>query len=188
MSTLTIRLESVKETPRPFRLEFEGGWWEETREILREPEVDVITPFSLDLSGYRLGARLLFRGELAGAVGLTCASCAELYTHEFREPLELLLEPARERDALEGPSIELDPEDPGVGRYAGDELDFTPALRDILALAWPMQPRCVDSCRGLCSVCGTNRNLGACSCEASQGSRSLARLGGLLEQSRRTRS
>jgi uncharacterized protein len=31
-------------------------------------------------------------------------------------------------------------------------------------LALPMKPLCRDDCRGLCPVCGGNRNLVACAC------------------------
>ncbi len=188
MGTLSIQLESVNESPRRFHLESDPGWWEQAREALCEADVGLSTPFALELSGYRLGARLLFRGEALGAVELRCGRCAEPYTHEFREPIELLLEPSRSHSDAPKPGIELDAEDLSLGVYNGDELDFEPVLRDILALAWPMQPRCVEGCRGLCPVCGTNRNHTGCSCDVSEGSRPLAKLGRLLEESKRTRS
>jgi uncharacterized protein len=155
--------------------------------MIREPAVELRTPFALDLRGYRLGRRLLFRGEAIGAVELACGRCAEPYTHEFREPVELLLEPAPGSQELGEGGIELDPDEPGVGRYSGEELDFTPVLLETLALEWPMQPRCTDNCRGLCSVCGINRNLTACSCDVEKGSRPLAALGQLLEKPKRSR-
>jgi uncharacterized metal-binding protein YceD (DUF177 family) len=46
--------------------------------------------------------------------------------------------------------IELDPEDIGLGRYAGETLDFGDLILEHLALAWPMQPceseACPDDC------------------------------------------
>ena len=188
MGTLSIQLQSVKESPERFHLEAEADWWEQVREALCEPDVSLRTPFALELSGYRLGARLLFRGEALGAVELRCGRCAEMYTHEFREPIELLLEPSRTHSAAPQSGIELNAEDPSLGLYNGEELDFEPVLRDILALGWPMQPRCVEGCRGLCPVCGTNRNLTACSCDVSEGSRPLAKLERLLGESKRTQS
>ena len=82
------------------------------------------------------------------------------------------------------PSV-LDPEDPEVGRYAGDELDFGAAVLEILTLAWPMQPRCRESCRGLCPNCGTNWNVEPCGCVETSVSRPFAGLKGLLERARR---
>ncbi|MFQ5515177.1 MAG: DUF177 domain-containing protein [Myxococcota bacterium] len=187
MSALIIHLEDVKESPRDFRLTYEAGWWEETRERRLEPDVPLRTPFELHLSGYRIGARLLFRGEAVGAVELPCARCAEPYVHDFREPIELLLEPARAHDVIGEGGLELDPDEPGLAHYAGDELDFTPVLLELLVLEWPMQPRCREDCRGLCPVCGGNRNLQRCACEAQPGLRPFAALGSLIAQSRQGR-
>ena len=33
-----------------------------------------------------------------------------------------------------------------------------------LYLNLPLKPICRESCKGLCPTCGTNRNLGACTC------------------------
>ena len=71
-----------------------------------------------------------------------------------------------------------------LGRWAGEELDFGPAVLEILALAWPMQPRCQDSCRGLCPGCGTNLNAEQCGCESAAGTRPFAGLRDLIDRAR----
>jgi len=38
-------------------------------------------------------------------------------------------------------------------------------LRDEILLAIPVQVLCSESCRGLCAVCGGNRNAIPCTCE-----------------------
>jgi uncharacterized protein len=44
------------------------------------------------------------------------------------------------------------------------QIDLLPVLREHLILATPQQPLCYDECAGLCQVCGTNLNEGACGC------------------------
>jgi len=188
MSAFSIQLESVKETPEQFHLVSDRGWWEVAREHLQEPSAELQAPFALDLDGYRIGARLLFRVRASGAVRLRCGRCGELYTHTFEERLELLLEPADSVKPTPEAGIQLDPEDPGLGRYAGDTLDFEPVLRDILALAWPMQPLCGESCRGLCFICGTNRNVASCGCETTESPGTFSELGEMLDPSKRNRA
>ncbi len=39
-------------------------------------------------------------------------------------------------------------------------------MRDEILLALPINPLCQESCRGLCPVCGGNRNLTACTCKS----------------------
>lgn len=48
--------------------------------------------------------------------------------------------------------------------YAGEELDLGPMLREQVILANPMQPLCHQDCRGLCPVCGEDRNVVECGC------------------------
>jgi uncharacterized protein len=185
MSAWVVAVEQVKPTPRRFELEADERWWQDAHAGLTEPVARMKRPFRLELDGHRLGRRLLFRGDLLGSVDLTCSRCLEIYEEAFQESFQLLLEPAPDAAEIAESGIELDPEDPEVGRYAGDELDFGPAVLEILALAWPMQPRCRESCRGLCSSCGTNWNLEPCGCVEASVSRPFAGLKSLLEQARR---
>jgi uncharacterized protein len=46
----------------------------------------------------------------------------------------------------------------------GDELDLEPLARDAVVLDLPLAPLCSEECLGLCPQCGTNRNLGPCTC------------------------
>ncbi len=60
-----------------------------------------------------------------------------------------------------------DPEaDDGYG-IEGDFLDLEPIVHDACILELPLAPLCREDCRGLCPVCGVNRNYETCSCEAS---------------------
>ena len=49
-------------------------------------------------------------------------------------------------------------------RIAQDEsrATYDPLCRDELVLAVPLNPLCDDGCRGLCPLCGNNRNLVPC--------------------------
>jgi DUF177 domain-containing protein len=184
MAELTVRCETVKETPRQYRLEADAGWWNSVREMFRDPDVKLVHPIVADFEGYRLGQRLLFRGRITGELLLRCSRCGDPVGLKLDEPLELLLEPAQNPTQIPEGGIELDPEDLELGRYAGDELDFGPVVLEILSLAWPMQPLCAESCLGLCPTCGAVRSREACTCEAQQTSRPFAGLGQMLEESR----
>jgi uncharacterized protein len=185
MAELNVRCETVKETPRHFRLKAGTTWWASVRELFRDPDAGLAAPLVVEMDGYRLGARLLFRGRVTGEISLRCSRCGEPVALHVSEPLELLLEPAQNPAQIPEGGIELDPEDLELGRYAGDELDFGPVVLEILSLAWPMQPLCSESCTGLCPMCGAVRSRQACSCDTRQASRPFAGLGQLLEESRK---
>jgi len=109
----------------------------------------------------RSGDAGLLAGRLDATVTLSCARCLE--------PLEV---PIRSEF-----SLRLVAEEPAgeVGRDAGDDDDnlfHAPEgradLREIVTeqiyLSLPMKPICGDDCRGLCPVCGANRNSVECGC------------------------
>ncbi len=54
--------------------------------------------------------------------------------------------------------------DTGVSFYKNDTIDLGEIMRDEFYLALPMKPLCRADCKGLCPVCGVNRNRETCTC------------------------
>jgi len=185
MANLIIQVHDIEDAPKRFHLEAGAEWWASTRPVPDEPPATLLAPLALDFEAYRLGKRLLFRGDLRGRFGLACGRCAEQYEQTIDEHIELMLEPNLDRQLERDAGIELDPEELGIGRYIGDELDFEPVLVETLLLSWPMQPRCTEGCRGLCPACGMNRNREDCSCDPEAAGRAFSGLGALLERTQR---
>jgi uncharacterized protein len=46
----------------------------------------------------------------------------------------------------------------------GNEINIGEVLHEQLALEIPFQPVCSESCKGLCTSCGTNLNEETCAC------------------------
>ena len=63
---------------------------------------------------------------------------------------------------------ELDENDLSLGFYQDGVIDLDDITREQIELALPMVRLCADDCRGLCTECGTNLNLGECSCKDQQ--------------------
>jgi uncharacterized metal-binding protein YceD (DUF177 family) len=152
MPSLEIRVASIEETPSRFDLESDEAWWERSREIFEAQggEAPRFVRARLALEAYRIGRRLLFRGELVATLGLVCSFCVEPIDFPVRERVELLLEPSQNADRPSEGGIVLDPEDIGLGQYTGETLDFGGLILEILALAWPMAPRESDRCPDRC--------------------------------------
>lgn len=107
--------------------------------------------------GFHLQARARYEQSLR------CDRCLG----EYREPVEwelelLVLEQSEETAAGER---ELSEEDLGVAYADGGVLDTRPLLVEQVQLNVPMRPLCREDCRGLCPVCGANRNLEGCECK-----------------------
>jgi len=48
---------------------------------------------------------------------------------------------------------------------SGDRLDVADLAQQVLLSVLPLGLRCSDECKGLCGVCGANKNASACSCD-----------------------
>jgi len=58
-----------------------------------------------------------------------------------------------------------DPEDPDLYTYESSVVNLTDAVSDALLLELPYRFLCSENCKGLCSSCGINLNLGTCTCQ-----------------------
>jgi len=65
--------------------------------------------------------------------------------------------------------VEIDEGEAEIGFYAGGGLELEDVLREQVMLALPMQRVCSDVCKGICPVCGRNRNETECDCHLSSG-------------------
>ena len=87
---------------------------------------------------------ILVNGSVSGRVKASCGRClAPVELEIFNDEIELYY-----------PKEEITEE----------ELDITADIRDELLIELPMNPLCSDECRGLCPVCGINRNKKECKC------------------------
>lgn len=88
-------------------------------------------------------------GTIAGRMQMRCARCLKEFGTHFDVAMDELFarEPGPEDDYSLQRDLTLDPE---------------PMVRDAVVLEMPFSPLCRPDCRGLCPICGGDRNLGEC--------------------------
>jgi len=106
------------------------------------------------------GVEVFVRGRLAATVPQTCGRCLEVFPVRVDTPVDVRLVPRPAR----ADSVELGADDLDVDFYENDELDLARLIANEATLALPMKPLCREDCRGLCPVCGANRNVAPCTC------------------------
>ena len=107
-----------------------------------------VAPVHYHLTAQLISGGVLVSGRASTKIAGECTSC---------------LDPVEQR--VETPPLELFFElEPGQ-----EECDVTEDIRAEMLLALPMNLRCSEECRGLCPVCGANRNREKCSCTPSGG-------------------
>ena len=121
----------------------------------------------------RAGETVWVDGTVGTTVTLTCGRCLRSFPHRlggaFHEGFRTAATGATRR-----------PRDGGdlILTLEGSTLDVTEVVRQHLLMALPMVPLCRSACRGLCPVCGADRNEIACGCAGEEIDPRLATLRG----------
>jgi uncharacterized protein len=118
--------------------------------------VDLLFDVHKDQRQFRLA------GRITTTLELTCGRCLERFTQALDEPFDLLYLP--HQDNVGEGEVEVEDDDLTTAYYRDEVIDLGQLMREQFYLALPMKPLCGEGCRGLCPACGTNLNLGACSC------------------------
>lgn len=152
----------------------------------------ITSPVHLTADLAKNGAKFLLKGRLTATLELACSRCVEMFEVPVDATLDLTFVPApvvkveapkaavdsaaparakktprhgHEDVELDGSEVAED--DLGLSEYTGDEIDLGAMMREQFYLALPMKPLCQPDCKGLCPVCGKNRNRETCSCEST---------------------
>lgn len=108
------------------------------------------------------GDDFLLQGTLHGTIETTCGRCLEPARIPVDSPMTVTYVPGDDVEA------KVEDDDPDVVVFPGAEIEIDDELRDEILLSIPLGPVCREGCRGLCPVCGGNRNLSPCDCEERQ--------------------
>ena len=93
---------------------------------------------------------ILASGQLSGSMRMRCARCLKEFDRTFEVEVTELFVRAPDPDADDYP---LEPD---------GGLDPEQMVRDAVGLELPFSPLCRPDCRGLCPICGGDRNLDEC--------------------------
>lgn len=140
-------------------------------------EVQVNGPLSLSAHLTNVGDHVYVEGVIDGAFVRECVRCLKQYEAYAEVPFTAAYQisdsTARTRgrstkDHRQASDEERDPEisdqEDEIYACAGDRVELAEMLREHIILSTPMQPLCHEECRGLCPVCGQDRNEHPCHC------------------------
>lgn len=120
-------------------------------ELLARPNVLALSPVRFSGFLQRTEDGVLAEGKVTYSLTTLCDSC--------------LTQVVREADF---PFSEFFGKEDSESEYTleGQFLDLSKAVTDALLYELPVRIVCIDDCKGLCPVCGINRNQASCNCEA----------------------
>jgi len=150
LQELELHRVTASETYKPGTLDFQ------------EVKVRQAEPLAVKAEAELAGKEIRVRGHISGALEAACDRCLE----QIRIPVELdfdlpyrpMEEIAREEE------VEVEEDELEVGFFPGDGVNLADVVREQVLLSVPMKIVCRPDCRGLCPVCGVNRNDRECGC------------------------
>jgi uncharacterized protein len=101
-------------------------------------------------------------GHVRTTLELPCSRCLEPFALPVDSAFVLRYLPASAMSDED--EREIADDDLETSYYRDDQIDLNELLREQFYLALPMKPLCREECRGLCPVCGVNRNVTDCDC------------------------
>jgi uncharacterized protein len=102
------------------------------------------------------------QGDLSTRLELPCARCLDPVLKDVVRMFDLLYRPLGTDAGNEELSVTA--AEAEIGYYQGDGLLLEDTLREQVLLSVPLKVVCREDCRGLCAICGKNRNTEPCAC------------------------
>ena len=109
------------------------------------------------------GGRVHVGGRVSARAQVECDRCLK--------PVELPIDSPFKReyvtaeDYREQQAVELTEQDLDLSVFDGETIDIDELVTEELLLAIPDHILCSEGCKGMCAVCGANKNSTECGCE-----------------------
>ena len=137
---------------------------EESLDLLKEKIDDFQFEPNVKFKGLITNVGSILR--LSGIAECSCLTICNKCLKEFTETVEVKLKDIYFQKELE--------EDSDNYIFTGYRVDIDKAIFDNLILNLPMRPICSEDCKGLCPICGQDRNKSSCECESFDGDERLS--------------
>jgi uncharacterized protein len=150
---LELRRIRFDETYQPGRIDFAGEDLEQSSPLHVAGSAEVVA---------RSDGEVRIQGKYTVEMAAECDRCLRRARFPLDGDFDLYYRPmsviAREEE------VEIGEDEVEIGFYVGGGLELEDILREQVLLALPMQRTCSEDCKGICPVCGRNRNETTCDC------------------------
>jgi len=165
-------LEVGKISERGFSLDFQMV----VNQNLVEGKAD--SPFDIHLELKRKGERVKSRSRVQGSVKLICSRCADEFSYGIDSEFSVDILPVY---YLREEKVSLQDKELDTVFYKNREIDIEKLIADQINILIPMKPLCKPDCKGVCPVCGANRNKVDCGHKIEALNPKLSQLKPILE-------
>jgi uncharacterized protein len=107
------------------------------------------------------------RGRYEVTLETECDRCLGVARFPLAAQFDLFYRPMKDIAVEE--EVAIDEGEAEIGFYEGAGMELEDILREQVLLLLPMQRVCSEVCKGICPVCGRNRNEVSCECHLETG-------------------
>jgi uncharacterized protein len=150
---MEVRKVRFDETFQPAEIDFTGAGIGQASPLHSEGVAELLANTDGEV---RITGRLTVRMESE------CDRCLGQAQFPLDVAFDLFYRPSGSLAAEE--EVAIDEGQAEMGFYEGDGMELEDILREQILLLLPMQRVCSEGCKGICPVCGGNRNEIACDC------------------------
>ena len=150
---LELRKVRFDETFEPGRIDFTGEDLEQVTPLAAKGVAELVA---------HSDGEVRIQGRYNVDMASQCDRCLGRARFALDSGFDLFYRPAS--DIAREEEVEIDEGEAEIGFYEGGGIDLEEILREQILLALPMQRVCSDVCKGICPVCGKNRNESECGC------------------------
>jgi len=114
------------------------------------------------------GGEVRVKGKVEADLETVCDRCLGRAAFPIEAPFDLFYRPIETAPTGED-EVAIDEGEAEMGFYELPGLELEDILREQVLLQLPMQRVCSETCKGICPICGGNRNETDCHCEGHLG-------------------
>ena len=172
---MRIELESLEGGKGKFAHEYAPG-----EMVIEDERLTVVVPPRVSGDIRREGDRVNVSGRVTGRIQLECDRCLKPVEVAVDSKFKLEYVTAKDYEALQ--AGDLTEEQLNLATFDGEEIDVDALVTEELLLAAPDHLVCDEACKGMCAVCGVNKNVADCTCETQATDPRWAGLKDLIEK------
>jgi len=155
-----LELASLKESGGKFAQVFQP------EEFVIDERVHLNGPLRLSGRVAQSKSKVVITGQLEGRGHIDCDRCLKPVELPLAGDFRVEYVTPETYEATN--QVELNESDMQLSVFDGEAIDLDDLVREQILLTLPSRVLCEDDCKGLCPVCGSDRNIVSCQCETNE--------------------
>ena len=163
-----IHIEQIRENGLALQFEETPEVFPVLAELVKKNACQFLAPIKITLRALKFGNMVKVDGDINTSVRLSCGRCLQEFGSSLTSRFSITYmhrESDTDEEELKVKEIELQAEDMGLIYYQGEEIDLLNEIQEQVVMAFPLRALCRPDCKGLCSDCGSDLNVGDCDCD-----------------------